>query len=78
VSSFDAAYEVSGDSVEWNIGTVDEENPNQSFEFEADSSDENDFFPMLVRFSKSSPYIEVDVSFLPCLQAAATVLLTRG
>lgn len=62
VSSFDAAYEVSGDMLEWNVGAVDEENPNGSFEFEAESSDENDFFPMTVRFSKTTPYIDVDVS----------------
>lgn len=62
VSSFDAAYEVSGDMLEWNIGSVDDENPNGAFEFEAESSDENDFFPMTVRFSKMTPYIDVDVS----------------
>lgn len=65
VSSFDAAYEVSGDMLEWNIGTVDDENPNGSFEFEAESGDENDFFPMNVRFSKTTPYIDVDVSSRP-------------
>lgn len=62
VSSFDAAYEVSGDMLEWNIGAVDDENSNGSFEFEAETNDENDFFPMTVRFSKTSPYIDVDVS----------------
>ena len=62
VSSFDAPYEVSGDVLEWNIGSVDDENPNGSFEFEAESSDENDFFPMTVRFSKTTPYVDVDVS----------------
>ncbi|KAI8715562.1 Coatomer subunit delta [Fusarium sp. LHS14.1] len=61
VSSFDATYDVSGDAVEWTIGNVDEENPSGSFEFEAESSDENDFFPMTVRFNKSSPFIDVDV-----------------
>jgi coatomer subunit delta len=61
VSSFDAAYEVSGDTLEWNIGSVDEENPNGSFEFEAETSDENDFFPMAVRFSKTTPFVDVDV-----------------
>lgn len=65
VSSFDAAYEVSGDSLEWSIGTVDDSNPNGSFEFEAESNDENDFFPMSVRFTKTSPYIDVDVSLKP-------------
>ena len=63
VSSFDAAYEVSGDVLEWNIGSVDEENPNGSFEFEAETRDENDFFPMVVRFSKVAPFIDVDVRY---------------
>lgn len=62
VSSFDASYDVSGDILEWNIGTVDDENPNGSFEFEAETADENDFFPMTVRFNKATPYIDVDVS----------------
>lgn len=62
VSSFDATYDVSGDALEWSIGNVDDENPSGSFEFEAESSDENDFFPMTVRFNKTTPYIDVDVS----------------
>ena len=62
VSSFDAAYEVSGDTLEWSIGSVDEENPSGSFEFEAETNDENDFFPMTVRFTKTTPYVDVDVS----------------
>ncbi len=62
VSSFDAVYEVSGDSIEWSIGTVNEDNPNGAFEFEAQADDENEFFPMQVRFSKTSPYVDVDVS----------------
>lgn len=62
VSSFDAAYDVSGDALEWSIGSVDEENPSGAFEFEAETNDENDFFPMTVRFSKTSPYVDVDVS----------------
>lgn len=66
VSSFDAAYEVSGDSLEWNIGSVDDENPNGSFEFEAESNDENDFFPMTVRFNKTTPFVDVDVSCISC------------
>nr|XP_036584808.1 anaphase-promoting complex component cut20 apc4 [Colletotrichum truncatum]KAF6794458.1 anaphase-promoting complex component cut20 apc4 [Colletotrichum truncatum] len=61
VSSFDASYEVSGDSLEWNIGTVSEDNPSGSFEFEAETNDENDFFPMTVRFSKTTPFVDVDV-----------------
>ncbi|PKY09173.1 putative coatomer subunit delta [Aspergillus campestris IBT 28561] len=63
VSSFDAVYEVSGDSLDWNVGTVDESNASGSFEFEAaGDGDENDFFPMNVRFSKATPFVEVDVN----------------
>lgn len=62
ISSFDATYEVSGDSLEWTIGSVTEDNANGAFEFEAQADDENEFFPMQVRFSKTSPFVDVDVS----------------
>lgn len=62
VSSFDATYEVSGDSLEWSIGTVDEDNANGAFEFEAQTDDENEFFPMQVRFSRTTPWVDVEVS----------------
>lgn len=67
VSSLDAIYEVSGDSLEWSIGTVNEENGNGAFEFEAQADDENEFFPMQVRFSKTTPFIDVDVSSIMTL-----------
>ena len=66
VSSFDAQYEVSGDTLEWTIGTVDEGNATGSFEFEAEAEDESEFFPMSVRFAKSRPFVDVDVSALVC------------
>ena len=62
VSSFDAVYEVSGDSIEWNIGAVDEANSSGSFEFEAQAGSDSEFFPMNIRFSKSTPFVDVDVS----------------
>lgn len=65
VSSYDATYEVSGDSLEWTIGTIGDENASGSFEFEAMTDDENEFFPMQVRFSKSSPFVDVEVSGVP-------------
>ncbi|OJJ87789.1 coatomer subunit delta [Aspergillus glaucus CBS 516.65] len=69
VSSFDAAYEVSGDSLDWNIGTVDENNASGSFEFEsADGGDETDYFPMNVRFTKAKPFVEVDVTNVALLE----------
>ena len=61
VSSFDAVYEVSGDSLEWTIGTVDDSNATGNFDFEAQAEDEAEFFPMSVRFSKSKPLVDVDV-----------------
>jgi hypothetical protein len=70
VGSFDAVYEVSGDSIEWNIGAIDESNSSGSFEFEAQAGSDSEFFPMRVRFSKSTPFVDVDVSFnlvnVPC------------
>jgi hypothetical protein len=65
VSSFDATYEVSGDSLEWTIGLVDDTNASGSFEFEAQAGDENEFFPMQVKFGKTKPFIDVDVSYFP-------------
>ena len=62
VSSFDAVYEVSGDALEWTIGTIDDANSSGSFEFEAQAEDESEFFPMTVQFSKSKPFVDVDVS----------------
>ncbi len=62
VSSYDAVYEVSGDSLDWTIGTVDEDSANGSFEFEAQAENDGDFFPMSVRFMKTKPFVDVDVS----------------
>ena len=64
VSSFDASYEVSGDSIDWTIGDVDEDNATGSFEFEAQAQSDSEFFPMNVHFSKSKPYVDIDVSLL--------------
>ncbi|PGH03621.1 hypothetical protein AJ79_07313 [Helicocarpus griseus UAMH5409] len=70
VTNFDAIYEVSGDSLDWNIGTVDESNPSGSFEFESEdpNSDENEFFPMSVRFQKATPFVDVDVQDVSLLE----------
>ena len=62
VASFDAIYEVTGDSLEWKIGPIDPSNSGGSFEFEAQTDDESEFFPMKVSFSKSKPLVDVDVS----------------
>lgn len=81
VSSFDAVYEVTGDSLEWTIGPVDESNPSGSFEFEAQAEDEGEFFPMKVKFSKSKPFADVDVSstyFLWQYEEAANVFFAIG
>lgn len=62
ISSFDAVYEVSGDTLEWTIGTISESNLTGSFDFEAQADDEAEFFPMKAHFSMSKPFVEVDVS----------------
>ncbi|KAL2202039.1 hypothetical protein CC79DRAFT_1338142 [Sarocladium strictum] len=77
VSSFDASYEVLGDTLEWNVGNVDDENPNGAFEFEAETVDENDFFPMVVRFNKATPYIDVDVSSVTLLEENEEVTFSK-
>ncbi|OJJ45708.1 hypothetical protein ASPZODRAFT_118806 [Penicilliopsis zonata CBS 506.65] len=68
VSSFDAVYEVSGDSLDWNLGLVDENNASGSFEFESTGDDENEFFPMNVRFTKTTPFVDVDVTNVSLLE----------
>ncbi|KAI0851702.1 hypothetical protein F5Y00DRAFT_229038 [Daldinia vernicosa] len=77
VSSFDATYEVSGDSLEWAIGTVSDDNPNGSFEFDAQADDENEFFPMQVRFSKTTPFIDVDVTSVSLVEENEEVSFSK-
>ncbi|KAH8815753.1 hypothetical protein F5884DRAFT_191955 [Xylogone sp. PMI_703] len=77
VSSFDANYEVSGDSLEWNIGLIDSDNASGSFEFEAQVDDENEFFPMQVRFAKTQPYIDVDVTNVSLLEMDEAVTFSK-
>ncbi|KAK7918344.1 Adaptor complexes medium subunit family protein [Apiospora marii] len=77
VSSFDATYEVSGDSLEWSIGTVTEDEPSGSFEFEAQADDENEFFPMRVRFSKTTPFVDVDVSSVSLVEMNEEVTFSK-
>ncbi|KAK3896485.1 putative coatomer subunit delta, partial [Staphylotrichum tortipilum] len=77
ISSFDAVYEVSGDSLEWSIGTVSEENPSGAFEFEAQTDDENEFFPMQVRFSKTAPFVDVDVQSIELLEMNEEVTFSK-
>ncbi|MCJ1247167.1 hypothetical protein MMC30_004379 [Trapelia coarctata] len=77
VSSFDAMYEVTGDSLEWTIGPVDESNPSGSFEFEAQAEDEAEFFPMKVKFSKTTPFADVDVSSVTLLEMEQDISFTK-
>ncbi|KAK3302345.1 uncharacterized protein B0T15DRAFT_302189 [Chaetomium strumarium] len=77
ISSFDAVYEVSGDSLEWAIGTVNDENPSGAFEFEAQTDDENEFFPMHVRFSKTSPFVDVDVQSVELIEMNEEVTFSK-
>ncbi|KAI9768664.1 MAG: hypothetical protein M1835_006833, partial [Candelina submexicana] len=78
VSSFDAVYEVSGDSLDWTIGTVDENTQSGAFEFEAQAEDEGEFFPMTVRFSKTKPFVDVDVSSVTLLDMGEDVSFSKA
>ena len=73
VSSFDAVYEVSGDSVDWTVGDVDDANPSGSFEFEAQAESESEFFPMSVRFSKGKPWVDIDVESVELLSMGSEI-----
>ena len=64
VSSFDADYENNGSELVWRIGNVDADSASGSFEFEAAADDDAEFFPMNVTFSKTKPFVNVDVSLL--------------
>ncbi|KAK8157720.1 hypothetical protein BKA80DRAFT_240269 [Phyllosticta citrichinensis] len=77
VSSLDAVYEVSGDSLEWNIGNVDAANSNGSFEFEAQAESDAEFLPMRVRFAKTKPFVEVDVSNVTLLNENEDISFSR-
>ena len=68
VSSFDAMYQVSGDSLEWTIGVIDADNPSGSFEFEAQADDDGEFFPMSVSFEMSGTFVDVDVGEVKMLE----------
>ncbi|KAJ9616711.1 coatomer subunit delta [Cladophialophora chaetospira] len=70
VSSFDAIYQVTGDSLEWTIGAIDAENPSGSFEFEALADDDAEFFPMTVSFEMSSTFVDVDVREVKMLEGS--------
>ncbi|CAK7198189.1 coatomer subunit delta [Sporothrix eucalyptigena] len=77
VSSFDANYEVAGDSIEWHVGSVDEGSSSGSFEFDAQTDDENEFFPMQVRFTKSTPFISVDVNSVELVEMGEEVTFSK-
>lgn len=73
VSSFDAVYEVSGDSIDWTIGDVDDGNASGSFEFEAQAGSEAEFFPMSVRFTKSKPWVDIDIGSVELINMGSDV-----
>lgn len=62
ISSMDEVYEVSGDSLDWTIPSISEDNATGSFEFEAEAEEDSEFFPMAVKFRKEKPIVPVDVS----------------
>ena len=77
VSSFDAVYEVSGDSLEWQVGTVDSDNATGSFEFEAQADGADVFFPMSVRFAKTTPFVGTDVAGVTLLNMGQNIPFSK-
>lgn len=62
VTSNDTAHDIHDNTIIWNIGSVSADNSTGSFEFEAHADSEGEFFPMDIGFTKSRPYVDVDVS----------------
>jgi coatomer subunit delta len=54
-------------------GDVDDSNPSGSFEFEAEAGSEDDFFPISVRFTKSQPWVDIDVNSVELLNEGQDV-----
>ncbi|TIA36190.1 hypothetical protein D6C83_06644 [Aureobasidium pullulans] len=59
------------------IGDVDDTNATGSFEFEAQAESEAEFFPMSVRFAKTRPYVDVDVSSVTLLNMGQDVSFSK-
>jgi len=66
IASMDETYEVAGDSLDWTLSNISEENSSGAFEFEAEAEEEAEFFPMKVGFRMERPAVPVDVSVRPC------------
>ena len=52
---------------------MEDSNPSGSFEFEAEAGSEDDFFPISVRFTKSQPWVDIDVSSVELLNEGQDV-----
>ncbi|KAF2860176.1 hypothetical protein K470DRAFT_264654 [Piedraia hortae CBS 480.64] len=77
VSSFDAVYQVMGDSLEWQIGDVDGNNSSGSFEFEASAPSDEVFFPMQISFTRAKPWVDVDVATVRLVQEDQEIDFTK-
>ncbi|KAF8538440.1 putative coatomer subunit delta [Trichophaea hybrida] len=73
VSSMDETYEVAGDSLDWMLAVVSEENTTGAFEFEAEAEDESEFFPMKVAFRMERPVVGVDVNDISLVELGESV-----
>ncbi|KAG0129587.1 Alg9-like mannosyltransferase family-domain-containing protein [Tuber indicum] len=77
VTSVDEVYEVAGDSLDWTLLSVSEDNATGSFEFEAEADSEGEFFPMTVRFRKEKPIVHVDVDGVTLIEVGEGVDFSR-
>lgn len=61
VGSSDANFEVEDNMLVWHIGDIAEE-ATGSFDFEIQASSDAELFPMDVKFTKTRPFVDIDVS----------------
>jgi len=73
VNSMDEVYEVAGDSLDWTIPSVGEENATGAFEFEIEAEDESEFFPMRVGFRMERPIVGVEVNDITLIEMGESV-----
>ncbi|KAA8914607.1 coatomer subunit delta [Sphaerosporella brunnea] len=77
VSSMDETYEVAGDSLDWTLPVVNEENATGAFEFEAEAEEESEFFPMKVGFRMEKPVVDVAVNDITLVESSESVEFSK-
>ncbi|KAI5845929.1 putative coatomer subunit delta [Tricharina praecox] len=77
VTSMDETYEVAGDSLDWTLASISEENGSGAFEFEAEAEEEAEFFPMRIGFRMERPAVAVDVDDITLVDSGDSVEFSK-